>query len=106
MGVVGVVVFYARQSLSPRVQTATRTGARPNTIHVRDLGRCVYAQRPLRVPLRLRSDFSPAEAVADATDGLDQLGGAGVFLDFFAEPAYMDINSACIANVVVTPDVM
>ncbi len=46
------------------------------------------------------------EAVTDATDGLDQVGIGGVFLYFFAEPAYMDIDGTRITNVIVAPDIV
>ena len=46
------------------------------------------------------------EAVTDAADGLNQVGIGGVFLYFFAEPAYMDIDGTRIANVIVAPDIV
>ena len=50
--------------------------------------------------------YLPAEAIADAAHGLDQFGVGGVFLQFFAQPAHMHIDGACIAHVVVAPHVL
>ena len=48
----------------------------------------------------------PTKNVADAAHRLDQARVRGVFLQFLAEPADMDIHGACVADVIVTPDVM
>ena len=37
-------------------------------------------------------------------NGLDELGVAGIFFEFLAEPGYVDIDGACSGHRVVAPD--
>lgn len=52
-----------------------------------------------------RSVVSPDLSVPPTAYRLQQSGIGWVFLDFLAQPAYMHINGANVARIVVAPDV-
>src|SRR5258708_5309889 len=48
----------------------------------------------------------PAEHIPNPSHSLNQPGIGGILLQFFTQPAYMNIDGACIPRIVIAPDVM
>src|SRR5512146_567881 len=58
-----------------------------------------------RISRRLSSQFtSSLESVPDAAHGDDALGMRGIGFDFLAQPANVDVDSACVAVEIVAPE--
>jgi hypothetical protein len=51
-------------------------------------------------------ESSPSETVAHASNGLNETGIGGIFLELFAQLAHMHINSARIADAIITPNIL
>src|SRR5258708_22643728 len=74
-------------------------------------GRKGQGTRPGRPPIppKVRAsacEVLPAEGVADAANGLNEARIGGIFLQFFTQPAYVDIYGACITGIIVAPDIV